>query len=158
MSDNEFDFEDINFVEENDTYNGSDDDSERGSDFEEEDRDIIEEDQEEEEDLILEENSKDYTSQKVANTKITNPAMTNYEASVILKLRAMQIDKGYLSKLDKEVLEKGITNSLEIARYEFLNKALRYTVRRKLPNGKVELWREKDFLFFPEVGDVRFLT
>ena len=78
------------------------------------------------------------------------PIMNPYEKANIIAKRVEQIEKkGYLSTLDKYVLDKGITSTEEIVNLEFdQGKLPPYYIQRK--KGEFyELWKHSDFEYFP---------
>ena len=65
---------------------------------------------------------------------IANDEMTVFEAVRIISARALQVSMGapVLAKIPK-----GMTDSLEIAKKEFLAGKVPMTVKRTLPNGEI---------------------
>ena len=76
--------------------------------------------------------------------------MTIYEKTKVISERIKQLDNGYKTTIEKEVKERNIYKSYDIAILEFeLGKIPKYYVKRVLPNNTYELWSHDDFEFFP---------
>ena len=87
---------------------------------------------------------------KFSEEKISSPIMTIYEKTKVISERIRQLDNGYKTTIEKEVKEKGIFKSYDIAIMEFeLGKIPKYYIKRVLPNNTYELWSHDDFEFFP---------
>ena len=90
----------------------------------------------------------DFEKQNMVKT--TPPIMFLYEKANIISKRATQLEKGAKSTMDKEVRDKKITSSYDIANFEFDNGMLPdYSVIRRLPNNNFEIWKHQDFQYFP---------
>ncbi|MEM4046300.1 MAG: DNA-directed RNA polymerase subunit K [Metallosphaera sp.] len=63
--------------------------------------------------------------------------LTSYEKARIISARALQLAMGASPLIDTSKLPKG--SSLEIAEEEFRSNILPISIRRRFPNGKVEL-------------------
>lgn len=79
----------------------------------------------------------------------TVPIMTKYEFAKIIGVRAEQICRGAQISIATTKL-----NALEIALEELSNYKIDLMVRRKLPNGDIELWAVKE-LFYEHLINVR---
>ena len=103
-----------------------------------------------EEDNIILEEKKDIFINKERKEKITPPVMTNFEKVNIISQRIKQLDSNFKTTLPKEVAEKNISKSIDIAMLEFDNKALPpLYVIRPFPDGSYEKWRLNEFEVFP---------
>jgi len=71
--------------------------------------------------------------------------MTKYERARVLGTRALQISMNAPLKVDPE----GMTDPLDIAMKELLEKKIPFTIRRFLPDGSYEDWNV-DELIIPE--------
>ena len=71
------------------------------------------------------------------NNRITINRMTKYEKVRIIGIRAKQIMTG------ANILIKGVENKTptEIAELELKNNMIPFKIKRRLPNGKFEIWR-----------------
>ena len=89
---------------------------------------------------------------KERSKKITIPKMTIYEKSVVISNRTYQLENGFLSSIDDQIIkEKKLISSYNIAIEEFeLGIIPPYKVKREFPNGTYEVWRHEDFEFFPK--------
>lgn len=81
--------------------------------------------------------------------KKTIPVMSVFEKSKVISCRVHQINKGYKSNIPEIIEKEKITSSYDIAMKEFeLNKLPPYILKRIYPDGRYEIWKHEDFLFF----------
>lgn len=123
--------EDINSEVENNSDNESTDNSSTEEEEEEEDNetsDIIEYDTTEKE---------NYENRKTQ--RISKPYLNKYEKTRILATRSKQLSLG-AKPLIKIISDKKLS-PFEIAIEELKQKMIPYIIRRKMPDGKYELWR-----------------
>jgi len=71
------------------------------------------------------------------------PYLTLFEKTKILGFRANQLSQGAQPLVD---IPKHITDVLDIARLELLNKRLPFIVKRPMPDGTFEYWRLADLV------------
>ena len=87
---------------------------------------------------------------KFNEEKITSPVMTIYEKTRVISERIKQLDNGYKSTIEKEINERNLFKSYDIATLEFqMGKIPSYYIKRILPNNTYELWSHEDFKFYP---------
>jgi DNA-directed RNA polymerase I, II, and III subunit RPABC2 len=87
-------------------------------------------------DISETENSTKFIHSKL---RITKPFLNIYEKTRVLSTRSKQLSLGAkpLIKIDGNLK----LSPLEIATLEFENKMIPFIIRRKLPDGKYELWK-----------------
>lgn len=119
---------------------------------EEEEEQIVEDEIEEEEINIYneeeKENDKDLEEEeiydeneieeKINKKRKTFNIMTKYEKNYILGIRVQQIMNG--SPLFIKINEDKTINIFDIAYSELIQKKLPFKIKRKLPNGTIEIW------------------
>jgi len=71
------------------------------------------------------------------NDKISYPIMTKYEKTKIIGIAAQQIQSGRQPSLS---IPNNLTNPLDIAEYELMNKKTPFILKRKLPNNTFEYY------------------
>lgn len=71
------------------------------------------------------------------DNKISAPILTKYERTKIIGISAQQIQGGRKPSLD---IPNNITNPLDIAEYELVNKKTPFIIKRKLPNNIFEYY------------------
>lgn len=77
----------------------------------------------------------------------TVPILNLYEYLELLKIRIEQINSGEkILVLDDNILNKCKTVK-DIAKYEIKHKLIPFVVKRKLPNGNVEIWNLNELEF-----------
>lgn len=72
--------------------------------------------------------------------------LTVYEIARIISARALQLAMGASSLIDISTLKEDQLNSISIAEEELKRGLLPITIRRRFPNGKVELVSIKEIL------------
>lgn len=103
-------------------------------------------DDEEDDDLVLIEESEE-KNKKNEKKNVTVPFITKYEYPKIIAIRAQQIANGSPIYIDvKNVKDK---TPMNIAELEFQQGKLNnIVIKRKLPNGKVEIRKISDLKFY----------
>lgn len=115
----------------------------------------IEEDEEEEveeedddniiSDVLDDHNEKDITDNIIpSDERMSKPFLNKYEKTRILSTRSKQLSLG-AKPLIKIVSENKLT-TLDIAKEELKQKMIPYILRRKMPNGKYELWKMEELI------------
>lgn len=107
---------------------------------------IEEEDEENEEDIInndVEFDDGDNKEKKILEKKTFN-YLTKYERCFILGLRIQQIMNNSPIFINTQDLE--IVNPFNIAYEELMQKKIPFKIKRKLPNGNVEIWDLNDLI------------
>ncbi len=105
-----------------------------------------EEDEENEEDIInndVEFDDDDNKEKKILEKKTFN-YLTKYERCFILGLRIQQIMNNSPIFINTQDLE--IVNPFNIANEELMQKKIPFKIKRKLPNGNVEIWDLNDLI------------
>jgi len=74
--------------------------------------------------------------------RITTRYMTKYERARILGTRALQISMNAPLRVDPE----GMTDPLDIAMKELMEKKIPFTIRRFLPDGSYEDWNVDELI------------
>ena len=74
--------------------------------------------------------------------RVTTRYMTKYERARVLGTRALQISMNAPLMVDPE----GLTDPLDIAMKELLDKKIPFTVRRFMPDGTYEDWKIQDLI------------
>ena len=69
--------------------------------------------------------------------KITKPFLTKYEKAKILGVRSQMLSNGSIPMI---IVDKNITDTLDIARLELEQKKIPLLIRRYLPNKEFEDW------------------
>ncbi len=84
----------------------------------------------------------------ITNKKTTLPILTKYERQFLLGYRVQQIVNGSIVLIDVEKLkkEKKEINVRMIAEQELLEKKIPFKIKRKLPNGTIEIWDIEDLM------------
>lgn len=72
--------------------------------------------------------------------------LTIYEIARIISARALQLSMGATPLIDVSTLREDQLNSISIAEEELKRGVLPITIRRRFPNGKVELVSIKEIL------------
>lgn len=87
--------------------------------------------------IDFEEDYNEKEEQVVSSNRITMNRLTKYEKVRIIGIRAKQIMTG------ANILIKGIENKTpsEIAELELKHNMVPFKIKRKLPNGKFEIWK-----------------
>lgn len=75
--------------------------------------------------------------------RMTLPILTKYEKARILGARALQISMG--APILTEV--NTLSDSLDIASKELIERKIPITIRRYLPNGRYEDWKIEELIF-----------
>lgn len=88
----------------------------------------------------------DIIDEHIVNKKKTFNFLTKYEKNYIMGIRINQIING--SPLFIEYDNTKPFNVFEIVKQELYQKRLPFKVKRKLPNGNVEIWSLKDLTIF----------
>ncbi|RNA31359.1 DNA-directed RNA polymerases and III subunit RPABC2 [Brachionus plicatilis] len=80
--------------------------------------------------------------ESIREKRTTSPYMTKYERARILGTRALQISMcaPIMVELENEF------DPLEIAKKELKEKKIPFVIKRKLPDGSVELWPINDLI------------
>lgn len=83
--------------------------------------------------------------------RINNNAMTKYEYTKIIGLRAKQINhcSAIYVYLDEE--ERSKLNSMQIAEKEVKEKSVPFIIRRNYPNNEYEIWKVREMIGHKEV-------
>jgi len=109
---------------------------------------IGEDDEEEDEENIINNNiefdeDEDNNEKKILEKKTFN-YLTKYERCFILGLRIQQIMNNSPIFINTDSLD--IINPYNIAHEELLQKKIPLKIKRKLPNGNVEIWNLEDLI------------
>lgn len=109
---------------------------------------IGEDDEEEDEENIINNNiefdeDEDNNEKKILEKKTFN-YLTKYERCFILGLRIQQIMNNSPIFINTDSLD--IINPYNIAHEELLQKKIPFKIKRKLPNGNVEIWNLEDLI------------
>lgn len=149
----DIDVEDDNFSDlENEEKNEEDSsaDEDEGKNDEDEDYELLEED--ETQDEARGKNQKiEKKKEKKSFPTYFNPVMSTFEKERVIATRAKQIDDGYRSYVEEEILEKGIGNSISIAQIEFEKGKLgNFEIERRFPNGAKLIIKVSEFRYFPK--------
>jgi len=134
---NDVDIDDQILDDEDDGLNIIDDD------VEEED----EEDEEDEENIInnnIEFDDDDEDKEEKILEKKTFNYLTKYERCFILGIRIQQIMNNSPIFINTNILE--VVNPFNIAYEELLQKKIPFKIKRKMPNGNVEIWDLEDLI------------
>jgi DNA-directed RNA polymerase I, II, and III subunit RPABC2 len=127
-------------VDEDDVASEALENDEDGEEDGEEDEIDSNEDMNDDEKILLDisetENSTKFIHSKL---RITKPFLNIYEKTRVLSTRAKQLSLGAKPLIKIEGNLK--LSSLEIATLEFENKMIPFIIKRKLPDGKYELWK-----------------
>lgn len=75
--------------------------------------------------------------------KITKPFLTKYEKAKILGVRSQMLSNGSIPMI---IVDKNITDTLDIARLELEQKKIPLLIRRYLPNKEFEDWRLEELI------------
>jgi len=124
---------------------------EKNEDYEEDlkvsndDKDIEEEDFEDDIEDIEDNNSNNKIIVKKTEKKTFN-FLTKYEKNYIIGFRIQQIANGSPIFIDIDPNSK--FDIFKIATQELLEKKLPFKLKRKLPNGNIELWDLDDLIIF----------
>jgi DNA-directed RNA polymerase subunit K/omega len=82
------------------------------------------------------------------NVKKTFPIMTSFEKNYILGLRTQQIINGSVVLIDINKIDKKSLTPYNIACEELKQNKIPLKIKRKLPNGTIEIWDVKDLIVF----------
>lgn len=88
----------------------------------------------------------DIIDEHIVSKKKTFNILTKYEKNYIMGIRINQIING--SPLFIEYDKTKPFDVFEIVKQELYQKKLPFKVKRKLPNGNIELWNLKDLIIF----------
>lgn len=88
----------------------------------------------------------DIIDEHIVSKKKTFNILTKYEKNYIMGIRINQIING--SPLFIEYDKSKPFDVFEIVKQELYQKKLPFKVKRKLPNGNIELWNLKDLIIF----------
>ena len=88
----------------------------------------------------------DIINEHIVSKKKTFNILTKYEKNYIMGIRINQIING--SPLFIEYDKSKPFDVFEIVKQELYQKKLPFKVKRKLPNGNIELWNLKDLIIF----------
>lgn len=88
----------------------------------------------------------DIIDEHIVSKKKTFNILTKYEKNYIMGIRINQIING--SPLFIEYDKSKTFDVFEIVKQELYQKKLPFKVKRKLPNGNIELWNLKDLIIF----------
>lgn len=69
--------------------------------------------------------------------KISQPILSKYEKTKIIGIAAQQLESGREPAIQ---IPNSLTEPIEIAEYELINKKTPFIVKRKLPNNNFEYW------------------
>lgn len=103
-------------------------------------------DEEDEENIInndVEFDDEENKERKILEKKTFN-YLTKYERCFILGIRIQQIMNNSPIFINTDILE--IINPFNIAYEELLQKKIPFKIKRKLPNGNVEIWNLEDLI------------
>jgi len=144
--------EDDALANDDDIDDNDDDDSDVGSTEDSSTKNIkdevddVDEDEDEDENVVSEVIDVENTEKEIAITdivpnseKISKPFLNKYEKTRILSTRSKQLSLG-AKPLVKIISETKLT-PLDIAKQELKEKMIPYIIRRKMPNGKYEMWK-----------------
>lgn len=108
----------------------------------EEDDDYIDDQAEIEAEVIEILKSEEFGTEIIREKRISSPYMTKYERARILGTRALQISMcaPITVELENEM------DPLEIAKKELKEKKIPFIIKRRLPDGSVELWPIQDLI------------
>lgn len=97
-------------------------------------------------DIILDEQTKDYTqvydSYDIKNN-ITSNKMTKYEYTKILGMRAQQITMGSNPLIN---ITRDMKSAVEVAEEELRQRKTPYIVARKINSNKTDFWKIEDMV------------
>lgn len=88
----------------------------------------------------------DIVNEHIVNKKKTFNFLTKYEKNYIMGIRVNQIING--SPLFIEYDKSKPFNIFKIVEQELYEKKLPFKIKRKLPNGNIEIWNLKDLIIF----------
>jgi len=101
---------------------------------------------------LLEEDSIELEKQESKFKEIHSnyPIMTLEEMINLLKARIDLLNRGYKTTIEDIVKKENLSKSEDIAKREFeLGKMPPFSIKRNFPNGEYEIWKYKDFKYFP---------
>jgi len=93
--------------------------------------------------ILLDDQEKVSIPHDRAHTHTTTKYMTKYEISRLIGVRARQITMNAPIMIE---LESEVTDPLEIARQELLQRKIPLMIRRFLPDGSYEDWSVRDMI------------
>ncbi len=79
---------------------------------------------------------------KLTQKKITIPRLTKYEKTLLIGVRAQQLNKNALPTVDTS----NMTRTVDIAEKELKERTLPLIIRRYLPDGTHEDWKIEEFV------------
>lgn len=88
----------------------------------------------------------DIINEHVTNKKKTFNFLTKYEKNYIMGIRINQIINGSPLFIDYD--KNTPFDIFEIVKTELYQKKLPFKIKRKLPNGNIEIWNLKDLIIF----------
>lgn len=108
----------------------------------EEEEEMVEDQAEHEAETVEILKSEEVEIEIIREKRITSPYMTKYERARILGTRAVQISMcaPIMIEIENEF------DPLEIAKKELNEKKIPFVIKRRLPDGSVELWPIQDLI------------
>lgn len=108
----------------------------------EEEEEMVEDQAEHEAETVEILKSEEVEIEIIREKRITSPYMTKYERARILGTRAVQISMcaPIMIEIENEL------DPLEIAKKELNEKKIPFVIKRRLPDGSVELWPIQDLI------------
>ncbi len=83
------------------------------------------------------------TLKNVTKEKITIPCLTKYEKTLLIGVRAQQLNMGAIPT----VMVGNMKSTVKIAEKELFERKIPLMVRRCLPNGECEDWKIDEFMY-----------
>ena len=82
--------------------------------------------------------------------KITLPRLTSYEKSELIAQRIIDLDNGAKSTIEDIIKQENLYRTRDIAIREYEEMKLPdVDIIGKFPNGDYEIWKLKEFKYFP---------
>lgn len=85
-------------------------------------------------------------TQTLTAKKKTIPFLTKYEKAKIIGLRAQQIARGAPLYIDRSM----ITNPIQLAERELMERKIPFIIRRRLPNDQFEDWKLNELIILDD--------